>query len=250
MEFSAPIFILKQNAKTLARREKIPLHTALDRVAQGEGFKAWSQLAAEWNSNGSDLDLLSKLQPGDLVLLAARPGEGKTLLGIKLAVESVARGNQAAFFTLEFTEADVERCCNSIDIELSKYREGISIDTSDQISAPYIAKQLAFALPYTLVVIDYLQLLDQKRENPDLIDQVMQLKRLAAERKVIIICLSQIDRRYDPESKACPGFEDIRLPNPVDISSFDKACFLSRGRMNFQAALGHKPSIEVKGRIR
>ena len=62
MEFSAPIFILKQNAKTLARREKIPLHAALDRVAQGEGFKAWSQLAAQWNSNGSDFDLLGKLQ--------------------------------------------------------------------------------------------------------------------------------------------------------------------------------------------
>jgi replicative DNA helicase len=237
MKLSAPIFILKQNAKTLARREKIPLHTALDRVAQSEGFKAWSQLAAKWNSNGSDFDLLSKLQPGDLVLLAARPGEGKTLLGIKLAVESVARGNQATFFTLEFTEADVERCCKNIDIDLSKYRDGISIDTSDQISAPYIATQLASALPETLVVIDYLQLLDQRRENPDLMDQVMQLKRLAAERKIIIVCLSQVDRRYDPESKACPGLEDIRLPNPVDISSFDKACFLSRGRMSFHKGI-------------
>ena len=237
MEFSAPIFILKQNAKTLARREKIPLHAALDRVAQGEGFKAWSQLAAQWNSNGSDFDLLGKLQPGDLVLIAARPGEGKTLLGIKLAVESVARGNRAAFFTLEFTEADVARCCKSIDIDLSEYREGMSIDTSDRICAPYIATQLASALPGTLVVIDYLQLLDQRRENPGLMDQVAQLKRLAAERKAIIICLSQVDRRYDPGSKACPGIEDIRLPNPVDVSSFDKACFLSRGRMNFQAGI-------------
>ena len=203
MEFSAPIFILKRDAKAFE----------------------------------SDFDLLGKLQPGDLVLLAARPGEGKTLLGIKLAVESVARGNQAAIFTLEFTEADVERCCNTIGIDLARYREGMRIDTSDHISAPYIAAQLASASPGTLVVIDYLQLLDQKRENPDLRDQVAQLKRLAAERKAIVVCLSQVDRRYDPESKACPGFEDIRLPNPVDFSSFDKACFLSRGRMNFQAGI-------------
>ena len=237
MKLSAPVFILKQKAKALARREKIPLHTALDRVARGEGFKAWSQLAAEWNSNRSDFDLLAKLQAGDLVLLAARPGEGKTLLGFRLAVESVARGNKAALFTLEFTEADVERCCNNIDIDLGKYRKGMSIDTSDQISAHYIATQLACAPPATLVVIDYLQLLDQRRANPALRDQVLQLKRLAAERYLIIVCLSQVDRRYDPDSKSCPGLEDVRLPNPVDISWFDKACFLSRGRMRFQAEI-------------
>lgn len=237
MEFSAPIFILKQRAKVLARREKIPLHSALDRVAHGEGFKAWSQLAAEWNSRGSDIDLLGRLEPGDLVLLAARPGEGKTLLGIKLAIESVARGNRSAFFTLEFTEADVARCCNNIDIDFGEYSEDMSIDTSDQISSPYIATQLTFAPPGTLVVIDYLQLLDQRRENPTLMDQVAQLKRLAAERRIIIVCLSQVDRRYDPESKSCPGLEDVRLPNAVDMSSFDKACFLSRGRMRVQVGI-------------
>lgn len=231
MELSAPIFILKQQAKSLARRQKIPLHNALDRIAQREGFMAWSQLAADWNSRRSSSDLLSQLKPGDLVLLAARPGEGKTLLGIKLAVDSVDRGNSSAFYTLEFTEADVERCCNNLEIDLEKYRGSMSIDTSDRISSPYIAAQLASAPSNMLVVVDYLQLLDQRRENPSLMDQVAQLERIAKERGIIIVCLSQIDRRYDSESKSSPGLEDVRLPNPVDMSSFDKACFLSRGRM-------------------
>lgn len=235
---SAPIFILRQQAKNLARGEMIPIHEALDRVARQEGFSAWRQLAAERNSDETSLDLLAQLQPGDLVLLAARPGQGKTLLGLSLAVDSVDRGRRSIFFTLEFTEADVARCCEELEIDLAGYRQSLLIDTSDLISAHYIAARLACAAPNTLVVIDYLQLLDQRREHPALQEQVAELKRIAEERQVIIVCLSQVDRRYDPESKACPGLEDVRLPNPVDISSFDKACFLSRGRMRYLSAVG------------
>lgn len=233
MELSAPIFILKQQAKSLARRQKIPLHKALDLIAHREGFTAWSQLAAEWNARGSGLNLLDRLEPGDLVLLAARPGEGKTLLGIRLAADSAACGNRSIFFTLAFTEADVARCCDDLNIDLNERRGRMSIDTSDRICSPYIAAQLASVPPATLVVIDYLQLLDQRREHPVLSDQVAELKRVAEERQVIIVCLSQVDRRYDPKSKSFPGPEDIRLPNPVELSSFNKACFLSRGRMRY-----------------
>ena len=235
MKLSAPIFILKQQAKTLSRRERIPLHAAQDRIARREGFKAWSLLAAEWSASGSHGDLLSQLRPGDLVLIAARPGQGKTLLGIRLAAESVDRGNRSAFFTLEFTEVDVARCCRKLDIDFDIYRERFMIDASDLISSSYIAGQLASAPPNMLVVIDYLQLLDQRRENPSLMEQVAELKRIAEDRRIVIVCLSQVDRRYDPESKPFPGFGDVRLPNPVDLSLFDKACFLSRGRIELSS---------------
>ena len=46
MRLSAPIYILKQQAKALARSERIPLHLALDRIANREGFRVWSHLAA------------------------------------------------------------------------------------------------------------------------------------------------------------------------------------------------------------
>jgi replicative DNA helicase len=82
-----------------------------------------------------------------------------------------------------------------------------------------------------LVIIDYLQLLDQKRLNASVADQIQRLKVLARERQLIIVCLSQIDRRYDACKEPFPGFGDVRLPNPLDIGLFNHACFLNRGRL-------------------
>ncbi|SDA82151.1 DnaB-like helicase C terminal domain-containing protein [Mesorhizobium qingshengii] len=88
----------------------------------------------------------------------------------------------------------------------------------------------------TLVVIDYLQLLDQKRENPDLMAQVRTLKAFARDRGLILVFISQIDRSYNPATKPCPDIGDVRLPNPLDLSLFNKTCFLNKGEIRFQAA--------------
>ncbi len=47
MKLSAPIYHLKRQARLLARREDIPLHAALDRLAAAEGFPNWNMLAAK-----------------------------------------------------------------------------------------------------------------------------------------------------------------------------------------------------------
>jgi replicative DNA helicase len=86
-----------------------------------------------------------------------------------------------------------------------------------------------------LAVIDYLQLLDQKRENPELMAQVRALKSFARQRGLILVFISQIDRSYDPSDKRCPDISDIRLPNPLDLSLFDKTCFLHDGEVRFQS---------------
>ena len=91
MKLSAPIYILKQQAKALSRKEKIPLHQALDRIASREGFSAWSLLAAKWSSDEPSATLLARLRPGELVLLGGRPGQGKTLLGIGGAMSAAGR---------------------------------------------------------------------------------------------------------------------------------------------------------------
>jgi replicative DNA helicase len=139
--------------------------------------------------------------------------------------------NRAAFFTLELTQADVTRCFEIMDEKLSNFTDRLLIDDSDQICADYIATRLASAPAKMLVIIDYLQLLDQKRHNASVADQVQRLKALALERKLIIVCLSQIDRRYDASKQPFPGIGDVRLPNPLDISLFNHACFLNRGRL-------------------
>ena len=231
MKFSAPIYILKQQAKALSRKDKIPLHDALDQIANQEGFSSWSLLAAKWTADEAGTSLLSQLRPGELVLLAARPGQGKTLLSLGLAIEWMARGDRAAFFTLEFTRADVVRCFDILDKHIKTFDHLFAIDDSDRISADYIIAQLGSAPPNMLVVVDYLQLLDQNRENPSIAHQVMQLKRFARQRRVTIVCLSQVHRSYDAALKPFPALIDVRLPNPLDLKLFDKACFLSRGKV-------------------
>jgi replicative DNA helicase len=232
MKLSAPIFILKQQAKALSRAEKIPLHKALDRIANREGFTAWSLLAAKSSSDDASTALLSRLRNGNLLLLAARPGQGKTLLAIGLAIESMKRGNGAAFFTLEFTRTDVAKCFQTLGKDMGVYGDRMLVDTSDGISANYIVKRLASATPGTLVVVDYLQLLDQDRRKAPLAEQVAELKRFARERELVIVCLSQINRNFDSDASSFPARRDVRLPNPLDLTLFDKACFLNRGKMH------------------
>lgn len=232
MKLSAPIFILKQQAKALSRKEKIPLASALNRIATREGFRAWSLLSAKVAAAEPSATLLAQLHPGDLVLVAARPGHGKTLLSLDLAIKTLRQGNQAAFFTLALTQAEVAACSKTLGEEPGKFNGHFLIDDSDEICADYIIARLASAPAKMLVVIDYLQLLDQKRQNPDLGEQVQRLKRFARERQLIILCLSQIDRSYDPAQRPYPGMSDVRLPNPLDLGLFNRLCFLNQGRLH------------------
>ena len=231
MQLTAPIFILKQRAKALSRKEKIPLHEALDRIANGEGFSAWSLLSAKAANEEPGKKLFAQLAPGDLLLIAARPGHGKTMLALDLAIRSMQQGHSAAIFTLDLTAVDVAERLASIDAQLGRYADRLLVDTSDRICADYIADRLASAAPNTFVVIDYLQLLDQKRTNAELMEQVQKLRRFARERRLVMVCISQIDRNYDAAQRAWPNADDVRLPNPVDLRLFDRMCFLNEGRM-------------------
>ena len=236
MKLSAAIYHLKRKARRLSREEGIPLHDALDRVATTEGFSAWSLLAAKAAALTPAIRLFPQVQPGDLVLIGARPGQGKTLMSLELAVEAMKCGHRAAFFSLEYTEKDVLNRMRAIGVEPAQFDKLFEIDCSDAISADYIVKQMAAAPRGTVVVIDYLQLLDQRRENPDLTVQVRALKSFARDKGLIVVFISQIDRSYDPVVKPCPDISDVRLPNPLDLKLFDKTCFLNSSEIHFRAA--------------
>lgn len=236
MKLSAPVYRLKRKAKLLSREENIPLHEALDRIAAREGFSGWSLLSARLAESMPASELFARLSPGDLVLLGARPGHGKTLISLELAVEAMKSGHRSAFFTLEYTERDVLDRFRMIGADWERYKALFEFDTSEAISADYIAGRLSSAARGTLVVIDYLQILDQRRDKPDLMTQVRTLKAFAQERGVVIVFISQIDRSYDPAAKPCPDMTDIRLPNPLDLGLFDKACFVNNGAIEFRAA--------------
>ena len=87
----------------------------------------------------------------------------------------------------------------------------------------------------TLVVVDYLQLLDQRRDNPDLMSQIGALRDFSAEWGITTICISQVWRSFDAAQHPFPTLADIRLPNPLDLGLFTKACFLNDGKIRFEA---------------
>lgn len=236
MKLSAPIYHLKRKARLLSRGESIPLHQALDRVALQEGYGGWSLLAAKHSETPPAATLFARLAPGDLVLVGARPGHGKTLMSLELAIEAMKSGSRAVFFTLEYTERDIPGRFRAIGVEPAQFDGLFEFDCSDAISAGHIMRTLAQARRGTLVVVDYLQLLDQRRENPPLADQIRALKAFAQERGLILVFVSQIDRSYDPAKKPCPDLADVRLPNPLDLTLFSKTCFLNDGEVRFQAA--------------
>jgi len=234
MKLSAPVYRLKRNARRLSRQRKIPLVQALDEIARQEGCESWSLLAARLSAETPVARLFSQLRQGDLLLVGARPGHGKTLLGLELALEAVKSGACGKFFSLEYAQQDVQDCLSAIGADRGLLQTMFEFDGSDAISADYLIAALADAPRGTLIVIDYLQLLDQRRDRPALMTQVKALKAFASERGLILVFLSQIDRSYEISEKPCPSLDDVRLPNPLDLTLFNKACFLNNGEINFQ----------------
>lgn len=235
MQLSAPIYQLRRKARLLSREARIPLHEALDRIAAQEGFGGWSLLAARASSVAPASKLFARLSPGDLVLVGARPGHGKTLMSLELAVEAMKTGDRALFFTLEYSQRDVLDRLRVVGVEQANFDGLFEFDDSDDISADYMVRKLANAPCGTLVVIDYLQLLDQKRQNPELMHQVRTLQSFARASGLIFVFISQIDRSYDPLTKPFPDLDDVRLPNPLDLTLFSKTCFLNSGEVQFRA---------------
>lgn len=235
MRLSAPIYQLKRRAKLLARDEKIPLHQAQARIAADEGFPAWSLLAARVAADADAGALLPKLADGDMLLIAARPGHGKTRLGLRLLLDAAREGRRSTLFSLEYTEREAMDRIRALADHMPETMP--EIVTSDDICADYIVRHLSDAPGGTVAVIDYLQILDQQRTKPPLSEQMEVLRTFALGTGVILAVISQIDRSYEPEAASVPGLADLRLPNPIPPGIFSKACFLNAGEVRLQDLL-------------
>lgn len=250
MKLSAPVYVLKSQAKNLKKDQNISLSKALDEVAKKEGYASWSLLISKHENSlpNKFSEVLDFLNPADLVLVAARPGRGKSTFAAGLVSQASESGRpRSHLFTVLEREHESEQ---RIGIYLGSNDNKLDvcdIDSADDISADYIMGAIKEKIaPGCLIVVDYLQLMDEKRINPPIQAQIEQLKSFAREQGCIFIFLAQVDPQVDGREDQVPRLEDVRLPNPLDLGLFNKVIFMSQARkdkdqiaVNFSGKVNH-----------
>lgn len=230
MKLSAPIHVLKEQAKLLKKEKSITNTEALDLIAKREGFDSWSLLQSKKDDMfpKSYDEILGFFNPGDIVLIGARPSKGKTVFTMGLFVQAIKKQIAKNFcFSLAEVHKDIAQRIAVYDESLGINNNFFELDYSNDISADYIIeKTKKSASKGSLIVVDYLQLLDEKRSNPSLQVQVEKLKNYAREKECVVIFISQLDRELENRADKKPIMEDIRLPNPLELKFFNKIILL------------------------
>lgn len=242
MALSASIPVLKSKARKLRRAEGIRLSEALDRVARAEGFESWSLLASRANARGEQPS--PEVELGDLVLVGARPGQGKTAWAMKTLVQALRQRRRGWFFSLLNDAPNLNAMFAALGEQPSSHAGSFVFDDSDDICARYIIDRVSrFATAGAVVVIDHLQLLDQRRRFPELQQQVGELRAFAKASGCIVIFILQIASSFDRTGELMPTVRDVRLPNALDLAAFDRLLFLHDGRhrLHMQGERGSPP---------
>lgn len=236
MKLSAPIHVLKSQAQALRKEQSISNTEALNLIAKREGYNSWSLLHSEHRDGfpTSYDGILEYFNPGDLVLIGARPSKGKTVFTMGIFVKAIQKKMAKNYcFSLSEIHKDIAGRMNVYDESLGDKDQFFELDYSDDISANYIINKTQKNISKgSIIVIDYLQMLDEKRTNPSLQEQVETLKNYAKEKGCIIIFISQLQREIESRLDKRPNVGDVRLPNPLDLKLFNKLLLLYKAKEN------------------
>jgi replicative DNA helicase len=206
----------------------------------------------------TELDkLLSGLQPSELLILAARPSQGKTALALNFAENiSIRAGSPVAFFSLEMSkESLLQRLVASVaQIDAHKVRSGhlsredwrrmtealgtisnapLWIDDAGSTSVLEIgakARRLKREKGLSLVVVDYLQLITGRGRFGNRQEEVSSISRalkgLAKELQIPVLVLSQLTRAPEREERG-PQLSDLRESGAIEQDA-DVVMFIYR----------------------
>ncbi|MEO0070815.1 MAG: replicative DNA helicase [candidate division WOR-3 bacterium] len=212
-----------------------------------------------------DLDrLTSGFQPGDFIIIAGRPGMGKTAFALNIAVNATLRAKKrvpVAVFSLEMSmESLIQRLiCSEARVSLPKLRRGmitaveyprvatavaslseakLFIDDSPGLNALEVrarARRLKGEHPdLGMVIIDYLQLLethgDRRRERnrqQEIAEISRTLKAMAKELQVPVVAISQLSRAPETRVDKRPQLADLRESGALEQDA-DVVLFLFR----------------------
>jgi replicative DNA helicase len=207
-----------------------------------------------------DLDrLTSGFQPGNLIIVAARPSMGKSGLGLCMAANLAVRAEvPVALFTLEMSKAEVTQrlMCSEAKVESQRLRTGklgaddwprltaacdrlakapIYVDDQGSITMMEIrskARRLKTREPSLgLIVVDYLQLMTSGSTVENRVQEVSQISRalkvLARDLDVPILAMSQLSRAVEQRHDKRPILSDLRESGSIEQDA-DLVMFIYR----------------------
>ncbi len=204
----------------------------------------------------SGLDrVLVGMGEGDLILVGARPGMGKTSFTMNVATKVAQRSKKAVcVFSLEMSAQQlVSRMLSSealIDSHAIRSGElsgedwdklaqassmlsecNILIDDTSGITAAGMRAKLRRVKNLGLIVIDYLQLMQSDRRSDNRVQEVGEISRnlklLAKDMKVPIICCAQLSRGPESRTDKRPMLSDLRDSGAIEQDA-DVVMFLYR----------------------
>jgi replicative DNA helicase len=200
-------------------------------------------------------ELTAGFQKSDLVIIAGRPGMGKTSFALNIAKHAAVDANiPVAIFSLEMSKEQLSLRMLSCDarIDSSRLRRGfisqddwikitdtagvlsqapIFIDDSPSITAMEIrakSRRLKMEKDIGLIIIDYLQLMkgriSAERRDLEISEISRSLKALAKELDLPVVALSQLNRKLEERSDKRPQLADLResgaLEQDADVVAF------------------------------
>ena len=189
-----------------------------------------------------DLDTkLAGMQDSNLLILAARPGIGKTTMALNIALQAATKNKTpVGFFSLEMSKEElVDRLLvGQADIDAWRLKTGrLSEDDykrlteamGDLSEAPIFiddtpgssilemrtkARKLMMEKGIKLLIVDYLQLIDAGKRFDSRVNEVsfvsQNLKNLARELKIPVLALSQLSRAVEQRGTRKPQLSDLR----------------------------------------
>ena len=219
-------------------------------------------------------DLFGGFRGGDLVILAARPGVGKTSFALNLAVNAAKAGTTVAFLSLEMSASQlVQRIlCSEARVNLGNVRQGRMTDSDwmaiieasntlynldmyiDDTPALSILELRAKARRELrskekgLIVVDYLQLMQPPRSRADgnravEVGEISRgLKVLAKEMDMPVIALSQLSRAVEMRGKKRPMLSDLRESGSIEQDA-DIVMFIDRSMDEMEAEQDGRPDL-------
>lgn len=218
-------------------------------------------------------NLLAGMRGGDLIILAARPGVGKTSLALNIAINAARAGTTIAFFSLEMPAAQLTNriLSSEASVENSKMRKGdlSEADWKSLIDACSQLNELEFYIDDTpglnltelrakarrqlhnvekgIIVIDYLQLMQAKGTGQSdrwvAVGEISRgLKMLAKELGVPILALSQLSRAVETRKEKRPMLSDLRESGSIEQDA-DVVMFIDRSLSDDEAQAFDRPDM-------